>query len=102
MIKRLPYFRKQSVIEAITSSSLLLQSSLYVCSKFPACDSYVRVHEGTTIPVGTMANGELKALRDKAHKQFDKLHQNGLMSKDAAYRWLAGILQAPQSEAHIG
>lgn len=44
---------------------------LYVCSKFPACDSYVRVHEGTTIPVGTMANGELRALRDKAHKQFD-------------------------------
>ena len=75
---------------------------LYVCSKFPSCDSYVRVHEGTTIPVGTMANGELRALRDKAHKQFDKLHQKGLMSKDGAYRWLAGVLQAPQSEAHIG
>jgi polyhydroxyalkanoate synthesis regulator phasin len=49
-----------------------------------------------------MANGELRALRDKAHKQFDKLHTKGLMSKDDAYRWLAGILQAPQSEAHIG
>ncbi len=75
---------------------------LYVCSKYPECDSYVRVHEGTTRPVGTMANGELRALRDKAHKQFDKIHKTGIMTKDDAYRWLANILQAPLSEAHIG
>lgn len=39
---------------------------------------------------------------ERDYTQEVKLYQNGLMSKDAAYRWLAGILQAPQSEAHIG
>ncbi len=75
---------------------------LYVCSKYPECDSYVRVHEGTTRPVGTMANSDLRALRDKTHKQFDRLYKNGFMSKSDAYRWLADILHTTMSEAHIG
>lgn len=25
---------------------------LYVCKKYPICDSYVRVHPGTSIPMG--------------------------------------------------
>ena len=28
---------------------------LYVCRNYPQCDAYVRVHAGTDIPVGTMA-----------------------------------------------
>ena len=28
---------------------------LYVCSRYPACDSYVRVHAGTKIPVTSVA-----------------------------------------------
>lgn len=28
---------------------------LYVCKNYPACDSYVRVHTGTNIPVGSLA-----------------------------------------------
>ena len=32
---------------------------LYVCSNYPECDSYVRVHAGTNIPVGSLANHEL-------------------------------------------
>ena len=55
---------------------------LYVCSRYPACDSYVRVHPGTKIPVGTMANQELRALRNEAHRNFDQLHKKGLMSKE--------------------
>ena len=50
---------------------------LYVCSRFPACDSYVRVHPGTKIPMGTMANRELRALRNEAHRNFDQLHKRG-------------------------
>lgn len=26
-------------------------TKLYVCSRYPACDAYVRVHEGTNKPV---------------------------------------------------
>ena len=75
---------------------------LYVCSGYPKCDAYVRVHEGTSIPVGTLANAELRALRKKAHDAFNRLYYSGYMSRDSAYAWLASILQAPRSQAHIG
>ena len=75
---------------------------LYVCSQYPVCDSYVRVHPGTKIPVGSLANAELRALRLTAHRHFDKLYKTGLMSKNDAYNWLSFILQSPLSQAHIG
>ena len=75
---------------------------LYVCSHYPKCDAYVRVHAGTKIPVGTLANHELRTLRRTAHKYFDKLYERGIMTKDDAYRWLADLVCAPLSEAHIG
>ena len=75
---------------------------LYVCSRYPVCDSYVRVHPGTKIPMGTMADRQLRALRNEAHRNFDQLHKKGLMSKEEAYHWLASILAAPLGQAHIG
>jgi ssDNA-binding Zn-finger/Zn-ribbon topoisomerase 1 len=77
-------------------------SMLYVCAKYPACDAYVRVIPGSKTPVGSLADGTLRALRLEAHRYFDKLHLSGMMSKSDAYQWLADILQAPQSQAHIG
>jgi ssDNA-binding Zn-finger/Zn-ribbon topoisomerase 1 len=75
---------------------------LYVCSHYPQCDAYVRVHVGTNIPVGSLANHELRTLRRTAHQYFDQLHQSGYMSKQDAYQWLADLICAPLSEAHIG
>ncbi len=75
---------------------------LYVCSRYPECDAYVRVLPGSRTPVGNMANGALRALRREAHQHFDRLHLTGLMSRSEAYEWLAGRLQAPLSQAHIG
>lgn len=76
---------------------------LYVCSKYPACDAYVRVQHGTrNTPIGSMANGDLRALRREAHRCFDKIFETGLMSKQEAYAWLSGVLAAPMSHAHIG
>lgn len=75
---------------------------LYVCSNYPECDSYVRVHAGTNIPVGSLANHELRSLRRTAHHYFDQLHESGFMSKQDAYQCLADIICAPLSEAHIG
>ena len=54
---------------------------LYVCKNYPVCDSYVRVQRGTKIPLGTVANRELRELRAEAHRQFDKLYKHGYMSK---------------------
>ena len=53
---------------------------LYVCSNYPRCDAYVRTHPGTNIPVGTLANRELRTLRNQAHHYFDQLYLSGLMS----------------------
>lgn len=75
---------------------------LYVCSNYPKCDSYVRVHEGTIIPVGNLANAKLRTLRRTAHQHFDKLHETGLMKKEDAYSWLAYTLHLPPSQTHIG
>ena len=78
-------------------------TKLYVCSRYPVCDAYVRVQNGTkNTPIGSMANGELRALRCEAHRSFDRIHETGLMSKQDAYAWLANILAAPMSHAHIG
>jgi len=75
---------------------------LYVCSHYPNCDAYVRTHTGTKIPVGTMANHELRTLRKAAHYYFDRLYKTGLMTKQDAYSWLATMMDAPLSHAHIG
>ena len=77
-------------------------AKLYVCTKYPVCDSYVRAHSGTMTPVGSLANAKLRSVRTTAHKHFDKLHETGLMTRKEAYAWLAFIIQSPMSHAHIG
>ena len=64
---------------------------LYVCLRYPACNAYVRVHEGTRIPVGELATPELRSLRRQAHLYFDQLYLSGLMSKQVAYQWLSDV-----------
>lgn len=77
-------------------------TKLYVCSRYPACDAYVRVHEGTDKPVGSLADHRLRKLRKEAHDSFNRLYLTGAMTKDQAYAWLAAMIQAPRSQAHIG
>lgn len=101
---RCPYCGSHSVLKSADGiyRNNSRNTMLYVCSSFPACDSYVRVHPGTKIPIGTMANRELRALRNEAHHYFDQLYKKGHMSKEDAYQWLASILAAPMGQAHIG
>ena len=75
---------------------------VYVCSNFPACNSFVLAYPDTLKPMGTLAGLELRRLRYEAHREFDKLHQTGLMSRKQAYQWLAYVVSAPISHAHIG
>ena len=51
----------------------------YVCSRYPACDSYVMAHPGTLEPMGSLAGPKLRQLRYAAHREFNKLYQSGLM-----------------------
>ena len=101
---RCPYCGSHSILknaEGIYKNNSR-DTMLYVCKNYPVCDSYVRVQSGTKIPMGTMANGELRRLRTEAHWNFDQLYKRGYMTKDDAYRWLASILCVPLNQAHIG
>lgn len=73
----------------------------YVCSGYPACDSFVLAHPNTLEPMGSLAGPELRRLRFEAHRQFGQLHKAGIMTKRQSYQWLAQIVHAPMSHAHI-
>ena len=78
------------------------ESWLYVCSRYPKCDAYVGTHPGTKTPLGMPADGRLRNLRIRAHKAFDQIWRNGVMSRNQAYRWMADLFSIPLSDAHIG
>ena len=74
----------------------------YVCAHYPACDSYVAAHRATRLPMGTLANAELRRKRIQAHTAFGRLEKSGLMNKRQAYLWLQAKLGLPEQETHIG
>lgn len=76
-------------------------AELYVCARYPACDSYVGAHRHNHMPMGTLANKTLRHKRIEAHTAFNCLWQSGLMTKRAAYHWLQVQLGLPSDDAHI-
>lgn len=73
------------------------------CYKCDGCDAYVGVHTGTKIPLGRMANRELRELKKKCHALFDpvwKLNKN--IKREHAYGRLANVLGIPINECHFG
>lgn len=74
---------------------------VYVCARYPACDSYVAAHRVSRLPMGTLANRELRRKRRQAHLALNRLWENGMMSKREAYHWLQIQMGLPESEAHI-
>lgn len=73
----------------------------YVCARFPACDAYVAAHQKTLLPMGTLANAELREKRKEAHRALDRLWKSGMMRRPEAYRLLQLYLGLPEEEAHI-
>lgn len=72
------------------------------CYKCTKCDAYVGVHTGTRIPLGRLANKELRELKKKCHALFDPMWKSGEKSRGECYRWLSGKLQIPLRECHFG
>ncbi|MNP36420.1 hypothetical protein D3C76_1298080 [compost metagenome] len=73
------------------------------CYKCTSCDAYVGVHTGTDIPLGRLANRELRELKKKCHTLFDpvwKLNKN--IKREQAYGRLANVLGIPHAECHFG
>lgn len=75
---------------------------LYVCSRYPECDSYVTADEKTLQPRGPLADTKTRQLRIEAHRAFDRIWQCGIMSRSEAYRWLSDRLCMTRAQAHIG
>ena len=96
---RCPYCRSPVVLRSADGiyKENHANTMLYVCSRYPDCDAYVRVHEGTKKPVGSLADHRLRKLRKEAHDSFNKLYLTGAMTKDQAYAWLADMIQGPRS-----
>lgn len=76
------------------------------------CDAYVGCHppakvkgggfDDGTVPLGRLANAELRGLKQRAHAAFDPLWKSNAMTRNTAYAWLASALGTKPSETHIG
>lgn len=67
-----------------------------------ACDAWVGCRRGTDEPYGELADEELRYARIAAHKAFDPVWQNGLVSKREAYAWLASELGIAPADCQLG
>lgn len=74
---------------------------LYVCPRYPVCDSYVGAHKKSLIPMGTLANGNLRNKRIRAHQSFDRLWKCDIMEKWQAYQWIQAKFGLSSEQAHI-
>lgn len=66
------------------------------------CDAFVGCHPGTENPLGSPANKDLRRERSAAHAAFDPIWKEKLLSRKAAYGWLAEKLQIEPKDCHIG
>lgn len=76
--------------------------NFWACSNYPECDAYVRTLKNSQKPRGTVANSELRGLRQRTHRVFNKLYKSGYMTRDEAYIWLSRIMGCTGQQAHIG
>lgn len=77
------------------------------------CDAYVGCHKrgarigrnrisDGTVPLGRLANAELRTWKSRVHEVFDPIWNGGGMTRNAAYAWLAHKLGIHQSDCHVG
>ena len=77
---------------------------LYVCVRYPDCDSYVAAHDNNNKPMGSLANGVLRKKRILAHQEFDRLWKgtSPVFTRKQAYNWLCDKLGGHVRRLHIG
>lgn len=102
-----PYCGRKAVLRSASyvygEKSIKPERHLYVCSGYPAyCDAYVGAHEHNLMPLGTMADGELRHLRIEAHYALDAVWKRGYMTRKGAYVWLANKMNLREKDMHIG
>lgn len=75
---------------------------VYICQRYPICDSYVGCHKKSGKPLGRLANKELRTWKVRAHNSFDPLWKSGDMTRTEAYSWLADKMGIDKKDCHIG
>lgn len=98
-----PYCGSQAVLRpaSVVYGKARKNEYLYICKRYPACDAYVHAHVGSRLPMGSLANGDLRHKRIVAHREFDRLWKDGLMNKYQAYKWLGAKFGLSSKQAHI-
>jgi len=105
-----PYCGEGAVLAATKEIYPLAQRNygwFWLCR---TCRAWVGCHPKTIRPLGRLANAELRAAKQAAHAAFDpfwkRMVYRGKMKKSyarkRAYAWLAGELNIPSRECHIG
>lgn len=72
---------------------------VYRCEK---CDAQVGMHPFTNLPLGTLADKELRNARARCKAPFEALWRNQQLSRSDAYSKLAKHLKIPVSACHFG
>ena len=72
----------------------------YLCRN---CRAFVGTHPGTDIPLGTLADSELREYRKEAHYWFDQIWKGPtrMMTRYKAYGWLANKIGLSRDETHM-
>ena len=71
----------------------------YLCAP---CDAYVGLHPNTDLPLGTLANAELRQLRKQAKAAWQQVSGLHGWDRSRAYQWLASEMGIPAAECHFG
>ena len=82
--KKVPYVKKVHLTCPQCHSKALLRpasvvygskadpgAKVYVCARYPACNSYVNAHRHTNQPMGTLADAALRRKRREAHLPYE-------------------------------
>lgn len=71
----------------------------YLCRP---CDAFVGLHPETDLPLGTLANRELREARKVAKRLWSMVASAERMDRTQAYAWLAKRMRIPPAECHFG
>ena len=104
-----PYCRNDAELVDSLDNRGNVKGKKWVCEP---CGASVGVHKNskTFVPLGTLANAELRHWRVLAHRSFDPIWMHcerinkcsRLKARSDGYRWLSESLSIPIDRCHIG
>lgn len=72
---------------------------VYLCKP---CDAYVGLHPSTDLPLGTLANRELREARKRSKSLWQVISALKGRSRNDAYSWLADKMGIARQDCHFG